>query len=301
VQTRRRWVPLPSGSGADERPPAQEIDDAVSTRSGGDGSPRQTKAEKKEQGRLERERIQRSMAARKRNRTIGIAVVVLAVIVAGVAAFALRSDEETSSGAVSPDQLLDRAEAAAKTAGCDQVQTIAPYADIADPNDPNYSDQAHIAGDQPFTELPPLSTYPSIPPTSGPHASIPPGPLPAGVYDSPPDLARVIHSLEHGAAVVWYAPAASGPDLDELKAFYDQRLSDALVGQDRVIVAPYDYPGEGGQLPEGVTMALSAWHRLQSCAQLSLPVAFDFTSQYSAPTALERDYRGDAPEAGGAL
>jgi hypothetical protein len=107
--------------------------------------------------------------------------------------------------------------------------------------------------------------------------------------------------MEHGAAVVWYAPGASGPELDDLKDFYEQRLSDAQVGQDRVIVAPYDYPGDGGQLLQGVTMSLAAWHRLQSCSQVSLPVAFDFTSQYAAPTALGRDYVGEAPEAGAGL
>ena len=28
-------------------------------------------------------------------------------------------------------------------------------------------------------------------------------------------------------------------------------------------MAPYDYEGPGGQLPDGVQMALVAWHRLQ--------------------------------------
>ena len=48
-------------------------------------------------------------------------------------------------------------------------------------------------------------------------------------------------------------------------------------------------------------MSLGSWHRQQNCAQLSLPVAFDFTSQYSYPTAEGRDYVGEAPEAGAAL
>lgn len=288
----------------------------------GDGSHRPTKAERKEAARIEREQIQRSMAARKRNRRIGIAVVALAAVVAGAAAFVLRpGDAGTAATGTSPQQLLDQADAARTSAGCDQVQTIAPYDGVEDPEDPNYTDQAHLGSDQQFTQLPPLDSYPSIPPTSGPHADIPPGPLPAGVYDSAPDLARVLHSLEHGASVVWYDPTISTPDLSILKEFYDRRVSDAKVGQDRVIVAPYDYPGPGGQLPEGVTMSLVAWHRLQACSQVSLPVAFDFTSQYSFPAVLDagdvsgtdctavpdkpelctREYLGEAPEAGGAL
>ena len=48
-------------------------------------------------------------------------------------------------------------------------------------------------------------------------------------------------------------------------------------------------------------MAPSAWHRLQTCTQVSLPVAFDFTSQFSAPPDEGRDYAGEAPEAGASL
>ena len=48
-------------------------------------------------------------------------------------------------------------------------------------------------------------------------------------------------------------------------------------------------------------MALVAWHRLRTCASVDLAVAFDFTSQYSSPTAENREYVGVAPEAGGSL
>jgi hypothetical protein len=274
----------------------------VTDRSGGDGSRRPTKAERKEQARLEREQIQRQMAARKRNRTIGIAaIVVAALVVAGVIVMTQGGGAGPAAGADDPDELLERAAAATKASGCDAVKTIGFYDGVTDPNSPDYTDQAHIGQDERFPTAPPLSSYPSIPPTSGPHAAIPPGPMPAGVYDESPDITRVLHSLEHGATVVWYNPDVSGPQLDRLKAFYGQKLSDAEVGQDRVIVAPYDYPGEGGQLPAGVSMALTAWHRLQNCAQVDLAVAFDFTSQFSAPPAFDRDYAGEAPEAGGAL
>jgi hypothetical protein len=210
-------------------------------------------------------------------------------------------DGGASSDFPAPQELLDEAPAAAANAGCDDVKTIGFYDGVTDPNSPDYTDQAHIGLDDRFPEMPALTTYPSIPPTSGPHANIPPGPMPAGVYDDPPDLARVIHSLEHGATVIWYSPSASGANLEQLKGFYDRSIDEAAVGQDRVIVAPYDYPGEGGQLPDGVMMAPTAWHRLQTCAQISLPVAYDFTSQYSAPPVGDRDYAGEAPEAGSSL
>ena len=147
----------------------------------------------------------------------------------------------------------------------------------------------------------PCPQYPTTPPASGPHADVP---LPAGVYDSltMSELYRSIHSLEHGATVVWYDPAASANEVAQLIDFYDRRLQDAAVGQDRVIVAPYDFPGDSaGILPDGTQMALTAWHRLQTCASVDLAVAYDFTSQYSFPTAGGRDYKGEAPEAGAAI
>ena len=271
----------------------------MTDRTGGDGGRRPTKAERKEQARLEREQIQRQMAARTRNRNLGLAAIALAVVVIVVVIVVVQPGEDPSSAFPTPQELLEQAPAATTSAGCDDVQSIGAYDGVVDPEDPDYTDQAHIGADDRFPEFPALTTYPSIPPTSGPHADIPPGPLPAGVYDEPPDLARAIHSLEHGASIVWYSPAASGPQLDELKGFYEQDLDDAAL--DRVIVAPYDYPGEGGQLPDGVMMAPTAWHRLQSCTQVSLPVAFDFTSQFSELPAEGREYIGEAPEAGASL
>jgi hypothetical protein len=43
-------------------------------------------------------------------------------------------------------------------------------------------------------------------------------------------------------------------------------------------------------------MAAVAWHRLQTCAGVSLPVAFDFSSQYEVPGYAGRAYKGVARE-----
>ncbi len=250
---------------------------------------RQTKAERKDQARREREELQRRLASKRRARTLGIAVgaVVVAAIVA--AATLLPSGEGELPSA---SQLFQRATSAADAAGCGDVTTTPPF-------DPPDQDRTHIGGGD--IAGPPLSAYPTTPPASGPHADVP---LPAGVYDSTTisDLYRSIHSLEHGATVIWYDPAAPAEKVAELIEFYDRRLQDAEVGQDRVIVAPYDFPGDAaGILPDGTEMALVAWHRLQTCASVDLAVAFDFTAQYSFPTTASRDYQGEAPEPGGAI
>ena len=247
---------------------------------------RPTKAERKEQARLEREAIQRQMASRKRNRAIGLSLVALAAVAVIVAIVVLQPAGSDAS-LPTPAELLAQAPDAARAAGCGEVQTTDPYPD---------ADAAHIEGDERFPQLPPLDTYPSTPPASGPHVGS--ATLPAGVYDSRPDIGIAIHSLEHGGTVVWYSPDAPQEQVDAITAFYGQ--SDP-VGQDRVIVAPYDYEEPGGQLPDGVQMALVAWHRLQTCTTPSLEVAFDFTSQYSAPPSQGREYAGEAPEAGGVM
>jgi Protein of unknown function (DUF3105) len=247
---------------------------------------RLTKAERKEQARREREELQRKLASKRRARTVGIAAggAVIAAVV--VAATLLPSGSDLPE----PTELLQRASAAATEAGCGEVATTPDY-------DPVENDRSHMTTGQ----IEPLSSYPTIPPASGPHADVP---LPAGVYDSltQPQLYQAIHSLEHGATIVWYDPAAPAGRTAGIIDFYDRRLQDAQIGQDRVIVAPYDLPGDpAGILPEGTEMALASWHRLRSCASIDLAVAFDFTSQYSFPTAEDREYAGVAPEPGASL
>ena len=237
--------------------------------------PRITKAERKEQARRDRLELQRKIARSRRNRRIVVVAVV--VIVAGVAIFAFtRPGTEVPS----PEELLANAQDAREQAGCGEIEDVGPY-------QPRNQDQAHV----PTEAMPPLANYPSTPPASGPHNEITFG---AGVYSTPPPIDRVLHSLEHGAAVVWYAPDATGEELARLRAFYE----DDKVGG-RVIVAPYDYPEQGvaGVLPAGSRMSLVSWHRMQACEQLSLPAAFGFTSSYAAPP-FGRQYRGNAPEAG---
>ncbi len=45
-------------------------------------------------------------------------------------------------------------------------------------------------------------------------------------------------------------------------------------------------------------MAVVSWHRLQTCTAVSLPVAFDFSSQYEVPGYGGQAYEGVAREPG---
>jgi hypothetical protein len=238
---------------------------------------RLTKAERKEEARRQRVELQRKMAKTRRNRLIAMGVVVALVV--GVGAYALTRPQEARAD---PEELLATADQGREAAGCGTVEDVGPY-------QPRDQDRSHIAAQVP------LSTYPSVPPASGPHSEITYG---AGVYSTPPPIDRVLHSLEHGAAVVWYSSDVTGPELERIRSFYGEDD----VG-DRVIVAPYDYPDQGaaGSLPGGAQMALVAWHHVQTCARVNLAAAFGFTSTYAAPPFGEQRYRGNAPEAGGAF
>lgn len=242
----------------------------------GDSGARPTKAERQEEARHKRLEIERQMAARTRNRKIGIALVTAAIVaVVAVVTFSSSRKKITPAGTLpTMSALIAQASAASKAAGCTPTVDTPNYQNAPGP-DPAI-DHAHI-GDATAPTPPPLSTYASIPPASGPHN---PSPLPAGVYDSPPDVYRAIHSLEHAGVIIWYSPAISNsPEIAKIKTFYSQK---ANVGQAKVIVAAYDYPNQGaaGQLPKGVEMAVVAWHRVQTCATPSLAVAFTFAAQH---------------------
>jgi hypothetical protein len=215
-----------------------------------------------------------------------VAFVALGLLLGGAYWYSTRPRGESAEA----KRLVAQAPSASRAAGCSLVHAIGPYA-------PASLDRAHIGTSVPT--LPPLSSYPSVPPTSGPHD---PTPLDAGVYADPPPIARAIHSLEHGAVILWYPPADRRA-ARALTTFFGQ-----AANRDHVIVAPYDYPDQGtaGRLPPGVGMAEVAWHRLQTCATPSLPVAAAFVQRFATPTQAvpfgrPRGYEGEAPEAGYAI
>jgi hypothetical protein len=225
---------------------------------------------RKEEARRQREAVRRRRARRRVLRWVGIVTAVL-VVAAGIATyFVLRPN-------------------AAAAADCGSVATIRPWpgGDV--------NDRAHIGTQgSNFAKMPPLSSYPSVPPTSGPHNATP---LPAGVYDNPPAIDQVIHSLEHGTVVIWYRPGNSSSALDDIRTFYSNTTE-----QDHVIVAPYSYPGQGkaSVLPAGEAMVLVAWHHRQMCGKVSLAAAKSFVAGYRIHTGDTSPvgYKGDAPEKG---
>jgi len=238
------------------------------------GARSKTDQEEARRRRIERDR-EEARRRRLRRGLIAIGVVLAVVGLGALEVFLHRLNGEEQA-------LLARAPGAAAAAGCGSVRDVRPY--------PNGLDRTHIGSGQ-VKAMPALSTYPSQPPASGPHAPVP---LTAGVYTNPPPIDQAIHSLEHSAVIVWFDPSvASSPEVREIERFF------ALGGErNHVIVAPYDYPfgGSAGRLPPGEHMALVAWHRVRYCRDPSLPSAFDFVHDYRFDIYQWGAYRGEAPE-----
>jgi len=255
--------------GASTAPPGSTTTAAASVRPAPAEPGGPNRQARKEEARREREAIRRRMSRRKLIRQVAIVLAVILVAGAIGAYFLLRTTP-------------------ADAAGCGSVQTIAPF-------DPSSQDRTHIGPNSDVPTPPPLSAYTSTPPASGPHDPVP---MPAGVYNQPPDVYRTIHSLEHAAVIIWYNPSISSDALNEIKTFYQDPLE-----MDHVIVAPYSYPDQGaaGALPNGKDMVLVAWHRMQTCDNLSLSAAKSFVGIYRFNPARPGDYQGDAPEAGAAI
>jgi hypothetical protein len=178
-------------------------------------------------------------------------------------------------------RLLRESTALERAAVCTSVREVRPY--------PGGNDRTHIGGA--IARMPPLSTYPSIPPASGPHNPVPLG---AGVYRSAPPIDRAIHSLEHAAVILWFSPAIrDDAELGRIESFFARSTE-----RNHVIVAPYNYPfaGAAGRLPAGRQMVLVAWHRIQLCDHPSLAVAFSFVHAYRFDLWQPTAYRGVAPE-----
>jgi hypothetical protein len=215
-------------------------------------------------------------AQRTRRSLVTLAVVVVLFVTAVALVYLHRLDGEER-------RLLAQAPASARSAGCTAVRTTDPY--------PGDLDRAHIGAGGPVPSPPPLATYPSTPPASGPHAG---ATVAAGVYADPPPVHETIHSLEHGAAIVWLAPDALGQgEVDRIETFFRKGNE-----KNHVIVSPFDYPDqdEAGSLPSGTQMALVAWHRIQLCDRPSLAAAFSFVERYRFNLWRRGSYRGEAPE-----
>jgi uncharacterized protein DUF3105 len=199
---------------------------ASSKRESNSGGTDLARRERKEQVRLARE------AARKRIRRRdafqrALVIGTVGVVSVGVFYFLQRAAAATPLSAA--------AVAAARAAGCDP-DWITP-----------------VSGEINRSHQPPY-TYTQDPPTSGPHSgsSLPNDPR---VSTVPLDQPIAVHSLEHASVIVYYR--ADGADA--LPQDVVDRLAGIVQSSKNSYLAPYP------TLPEGTSLAFTAWNKRLSC------------------------------------
>jgi hypothetical protein len=216
------------------------------------------------------EAMRRQQEAGERRRTVlvmGAALLVVAILVTlvVVAIVDFRKDNpELAAGAVSDVGV----EAAA--ASCDDVIT-----------EKAEGVNAHVG---PGTNDPGKTTveYASAPPSFGEHYAQPQYPA-AEFYtaEDRPAMESLVHNLEHGYTIVWYAEDLPADQQDQLRRVSElAREMDETGG--KFIVSAWDTAY--GELPEGKQVALSHWgaqdgHR-QYCGAVSGEVIETFVQDY---------------------
>lgn len=103
--------------------------------------------------------------------------------------------------------------------------------------------------------------YNSNPPTSGPHYATS---QPAGIYDSEIPDGNLIHSMEHGAVILWYKPAIVGASQEATESSSAAGLSKPDIDRLRQIFSSVPVskkimvPRQNLDVP----LALTSWGRL---------------------------------------
>ncbi len=223
------------------------------------------------QARVEQMRAAQKAKERRLTVIVAVAAVTVVAVLVGLVVVVVGSYR-----AANPDDLaLVGVDAAA--ASCDEVAS-----------DPATGVNEHVG---PGTESPDVTTieYDTVPPTHGQHFAQPQYPAePFYTADTRPAMESLVHNLEHGYTIVWYADDLPTEQKDQLERIAGlARDMDQTAG--KFIVSAWD-PAYG-DLPEGSSVALSHWGvesgKRQLCGAVSGAVIEQFVT--------DNPYR-DSPE-----
>jgi Protein of unknown function (DUF3105) len=202
-----------------------------------------SKSSKNRQRREVVEQMRRDARAAERRRTtmVFLACAVAAVIIVGIAIYAIVKQNNKEDALRAAD--LNTLGVAATAAGCSTVQ----------------EEVGTGTGQHVTTPV----TYQTTPPSFGPHN---PTPADQGVHfytaDDRPPVEVLVHNLEHGWTIVWYDESVAGDSgaMDILKATagkFDGHGSDPSYD---MIIAPWTSSDGGGTpIPDGKHIAFTHW------------------------------------------
>ena len=218
--------------------------------------------------------MQRQARAAERRRTtliVGSAVGVVALIAGAVTFVIVRDPSRVPGGS------LTSLGVPATKAGCDPVTTDKAAAG------------EHVG---PGTSKATVSKvdYSTVPPTTGQHFASPVTPNSSSFYtaDDRPKVESLLHNMEHGFTVLWYADSATTAQIANLKAVA-REANASKAAKNAFIVTAWDTAY--GAFPAGKRFALSHWSadpkdttkqsgNRQLCADLSGEVVQKFITAY---------------------
>jgi hypothetical protein len=218
--------------------------------------------------RVEQMRRQQQSAERRRTMLVLGAAVLVIVVLVGLVAFAIL-DFRRDNPAQGATSLADvGVEAAA--ASCNDVVS-----------EPAEGVNAHV-GPGTSAEDHSRVEYATAPPSFGEHYASPQYPA-AEFYTAAdrPAMEALVHNLEHGYTIVWYAEELPAAQQDELR-----RISELARGMDetagKFVVTAWD--ASYGEFPDGKPVAISHWGAengyRQYCGAVSGPAIQQFVEKY---------------------
>jgi Protein of unknown function (DUF3105) len=219
-------------------------------------------AEKDRKARVEEMRKAQAAAERRRTMLVVGAAAVLVLLLAGIVTKVVRDAQAEKDPA--------NLGVALAAASCDAVT-----------NDKPTGNQVHVG---PQTNQPNVTkvNYTTVPPAFGEHFLSPAYPaLPFYTTGDRPRMETLVHNLEHGYTVVWYAKSTPQAQVDELKKIADRsRTLPETSG--KFIVSAWD--DAYGAFPAGKTIGMSHWgaktaHR-QLCGAVSGEAVKKFVTAY---------------------
>lgn len=219
-------------------------------------------AEKDRKARVEEMRKTQQAAERRKNLLVVVASLAVVAVLVGMVVAVIRKEQAAKD--------IARIGLAASAASCDPIAV-----------DPAAGTSVHIG---PGTDQAAKTTveYKTVPPSSGEHYAQPAFPSRA-FYTAKdrPKLEELVHNLEHGYSIVWYAESLPKAQQDQLKQISDLVRADKTTAG-KFIVSAWD-PSRGA-LPAGKQVAISHWGTKngyrQFCGSVSGEQIKDFIKKY---------------------
>jgi hypothetical protein len=185
------------------------------------------------------EQMRKEQARKERQRSLLILGVCVALVLGLLAAALIPYLKDRHKTSQLASKSVSTIGVSASAAACDDILTR--------PTDKN---QNHIPEGTPIT-------YKDAPPAFGPHR---PSPAPFGrpFYSASdrPEVASLVHNMEHGYTIAWYDETAAKDkaEMDDLEA-----IAKKFQAQNVAFVAAPWTKGDGAAFPDGKHIALTRW------------------------------------------